>query len=91
MINWGNLLLGISLLFTSCSDKIEKAKTIQLGMSELEVINKLGRPTDSIKAYLDTNAHTFLYITPGIFADDIQIIFDNNSEKVIKVILPKGE
>lgn len=82
------------LVLTSCtldSSKINKAKSITIGMSMREVKGILGMPIDSLTGYFDKNKIMYRYKLSYFSSDDIEVYFDSLSKVVTNIVLPKGE
>jgi outer membrane protein assembly factor BamE (lipoprotein component of BamABCDE complex) len=82
---------ALVLACSSGSSNIKKAKSVRPGMTVSEVKAVLGEPKMVRPGYEDTSQTMFLYGTGLAASTDIEIYFDKNSNKVTRVLLPKGE
>ena len=84
--------LVLVLCLSCCRGKtnIQNAKKITEGMTKNEVKSIMGKPDDSIQAYVDEDQFILIYSAPFASSDDVEIYFGKVDKKVKKVILPKG-
>jgi len=87
------LIIIIPVLFlTNCSGEnksklnYENCLKVQIGMSQEEVLEIMGKPDTIFSNQFKENYISFYYTPPALSSSGIDIIIDNNSNKVIEII-----